>query len=249
MPPNQHSLIIPDKCPPLLADLIRLKGSKAQAWRVLGTSEGTFYKIITGRGEMPPEWIVRAKAALGVPVIGAPVEHSPEPNAPQAPPFVPWDGKAKGTFQTRAHGKSKARTIKNVPQPLLDLMAKYNGVVQRASAAVGTTGNTLFKWIEGEIQFDETRQRKVHAATHGMPASNDFSLGEQFDKYTLGLAICLLKGGNFDRIADIADILNGRLVFRKNTSGGWLLVYKMATEDLLKFKKLALRDANEIVCP
>jgi len=90
----------------------------------------------------------------------------------------------------------------------------------------------------------------VWSAMHGVTAAPSHStMGQDYDKYTLGLAICLFSAPAFDRINDIADILNGRLVFKKSTKSGWLVIYKLGKEDLHKFKKLALRDANEIVCP
>lgn len=249
-PMGNSKLIIPDSAPPLLAELVRFTGSKARATKALGTSDGSFYAVLSGRREMPPEWIIKAKVAMGQSLIAETVrEPSQGVSTAQMPEFVPWDGKSKGTVKTRAHGKAKPRVIKNVPQPLVDLFNKHEGNVSGAARAIGMTGGALFLWMDGTRPFKEENQRKVHAAMHGMPASNDISLGEQFDKYTLGLAIILLKGANFDRIADIADILNGRMVFRKNTTTGWILIYKMATEDLPKFKKLALRDASEIVCP
>lgn len=241
------TLALPETCPPLLAELIRFCGSKAKAARTLGTSEGTLYGVISGK-PMPSAWVVRAKAQLGQPVIGAPSPANAPEGDEQTAPFVLWDGKSKGNFKTRAHGKSPSRTIKNVPQPILDLLAKHGGVVQRASSAAGITGNTIFKWMEG-MAFTEDRQRVIHNAMHGKPTGMTNTMGEDYDKYTLGIAICMLKGSSFDRINDIADILNGKLIFRKNTKEGWIIMYKLAIDDLAKFKKLAMRDANEIICP
>lgn len=239
---------LPETYPPLLAELIAHCGSKAKTARTLGTSEGSLYGVIDGK-PMPAAWVVRAKAQLGHPVIGAApaADDSDEP----ATPFVLWDGKAKGTFKTRAHGKSKGRTIKNVPQPIIDLLNKHDGIIQRASTAAGITGNTMFKWMEG-LAFTEDRQRVIYNAMHGKPtgmAGMTNTMGEDFDKYSMGIAICMLKGSAFDHVNSIAEILNGRLIFRKNTKEGWIIMYKLAIDDLAKFKKLAMRDANEIICP
>lgn len=241
---------IPATCPPLLADLVRHKGAKTACFKLLSCSEATFYAVLRGKKDLPLAWIPKIKAELGQSLLGplAPSMEAPKEQQPQIPPFVPWDGKAKGNFVMEAWGKSKRRVIKNVPQPILDLLAKH-GKIAPAAAAAGTSANTLQKWMEGGPSFHDAAQRKIHAAMHGMPAGGSNSMGETFDKYSLGLAIVMLKGATFDRISDIAEILNGRMVFRKNTTSGWILIYKMATDDLPKFKRLALRDANEIVCP
>lgn len=249
---TSQPLTVPDKCPPILAELIRFKGTKAAAWKELGTSEGTFYKVING-GEMPAAWIVRAKTAMGQSVIGAPAAApiAPAAPAPDIPEFVPWDGKTKGVVITKAWGKAAARKIKNVPQPLVDLVAKADGIVSAAAKMLGMTGGALFTWLEGVREFTLERQKRVHAALHGLPpmGGSSNSMGEEFDRYTLGIAICMMKGAAFDRIAEIAEILMAKMVFRKNTKGGWIIIYRMADEDLPKFKRLAQRDAEEIVCP
>jgi hypothetical protein len=222
---REDSLKVPDTCPPLIAELIKAKGSKKAATKVLGTSDGAFYAVLRGERPMPPVWISRAKAALGQSVIGAPRElfssEAPaQPAAPPVPEFVPWDGKTKGSFTTKPVGQHKARTIKNVPKPILDLIAKFDGSVIGAARSVGLgTGTALLNWMEPG-KFTVLKQRKLHAALHGQsPLGADRnSMGESYDKYETGFAICLMKGTNFDRIADIADILNAKVVFRKNTT-------------------------------
>lgn len=253
MQPNQEKpmsakLTIHDKCPPILADLIRFKGSKARAWPVIGSSEGTFYKVISGRGEMPAAWEIKAKAAMGRSVIA----EAPAPATPAGPPipeFVPWDGKSKGTLEIQGFGQNKGRKVKGVPQPLLDLVAKNGGIVANASRALGMSSTSLQNWFKPAFTFTELKQRKVHAAIHGQIPPSGPSMGEEFDKYTLGIAICMLKGASFDHIAGLAEVLMAQMVFRKNTAKGWIIIYRMADEDLPKFKRLALRDAEEIVCP
>lgn len=238
---------LPEKCPPLLAQLIEFTGTKKQAIRVLGTSDGTFYPVINGSKEMPPAWIIKAKAAMGQPVIGpaAPAES----DAPDVPPFALWDGKASDTIDIAGRGGQKGRKVKNVPEPLARLFAKGGGNMTTTSRMVSSSPNTVLKLMEDPKGFTERWQRKVHDALHNVAPAFSASMGIDADKFTLDLAIVTTKGVNFDRINDIADLLNARLIFRKNTGAGWLLIYKMATPDLPKFKKIAMRDATEIVCP
>lgn len=249
--PAQKKLTIPDACPPLIADLIRFKGSKTEAIKVLGTSDGGFYAVISGKNNMPPAWIVRAKAAMGQSVIGAPQEQeaATEADAPQVPEFVPWDGKVT-TVKTKGAPGAPFTTRKGVAVPIAMLVERCGGAIGGAAKLAGHTAGWLLPLIEDpKNKFKEKPQKEIHNALHGIAPAFRASMGEDFDKYTLGLAIVMAGAANFDRIKDIADILNGRLVFKKSTKAGWLIIYKMATDDLAKFKRLALRDAHEIVCP
>lgn len=245
---------LPDQCPPLLAELIRHKGSKAAAQLFFECGNGALYKVMRKQKPMPAEWIVKAKAALGHSIIGpvsAAIDEAVPPAAlPVAPPFVPWDGKAVGIMAIAGKGGKKGRTVKNVPQPLIDFVQNVaGGSITTAVKMLGSSFGTLIAMIEKPKMFTPKWQERIHLAKHGI-ATGGSSMSEDFDKYTLGLAIVMINGStNFDRVQEIADILNGRLVFRKNTKGGWLIIYRMATEDLPRFKKLALRDANEVVCP
>lgn len=230
----------PETCPPILADLIRFKGSKAQAWRVLGTSEGTFYKAINGNGDVPPIWISRAKAAMGQPIIEA------GPATPQVPEFVPWDGKLSPLILAPKPGHKKGRTIK-VPEPIAKLYAMHGNISQMAKS-MGHTSGALTAMLEDHKKFTDRWQRKFHAAIHGVSATPEAA--SDYDTYKLDLAIVMLKGGqNFDRVNELADALGGILAWKKNTKDGWMLIYSMRAETAAKFKRLAGRDASEIACP
>jgi hypothetical protein len=237
----------PSECPPLLAEAIRKIGNKEATMRELHVSKGIFYDIMTGKREMPPAWIIKLKATLGQSVIGTQI-NSTEPPPLVIPPFKPWDGKKKVNIKVRIYGGG-SKVMKGVPEPLAKLVEKFDGNRSAASHAMGRSGNYITTFMVDPKKFIERAQLAVHAAMHGAPPLVRNSLSEDFDKYTLGLAIVLIGPTGFDRINDLAEILNGRLVFRKNTKSGWLVIYKFATEDLPKFKKLAMRDANEIVCP
>lgn len=249
----RHELVIPESCPPLLADILREKQSKQAVRAIVKCGEKTMNGVIAGEHPMPTDWEVKIKAELGqqvIPLLEA-SRAAPQASAEaSAPDFVVWDGKTKGTVEIAAWGKAKGRKIKNVPQPIVDLIAKY-GKVAAAAQAMGMTGGALMNWMDQQKPFTHERQQRVYAAMHGMPSSGGANeLGQSLDKYALGLAICMLKAPAYDRVNEIAAILNGRLVFRKNTSGGWIIIYRMAqAEDLMRFKKLAMRDASEIVCP
>lgn len=238
---------VPEKCPPLIAQLIEFTGSKKQAIKVLGTSDGTFYPVINGNKEMPPAWIIKAKAAMGQPVIGP--STTAEPDGPEVPSFALWDGKAIGTIDIAGRGGQKGRKVKNVPEPLVRLFEKGSSNMTVTSRMLNSSPNTVLKLMEDPKTFTERWQRKVHDVLHSVAPAFSAQMGADADKYTLDLAIVTTKGVNFDRINDIADLLNARLIFRKNTGAGWLLIYKMLTPDLPKFKKIAMRDATEIVCP
>lgn len=237
---------LPKGCPPLLAELIRLKGTKKAAIELLGTSDGTFYAVLSGAREMSPEWIFKIKAALGQPLLG---DQDGEPPAPPIPPFVPWDGTIVTYTMKPKAGVKKGRMVK-APSPLAKLLEKYEGNVSQAARSMGHTSGAIHAiLLDPKKKYTEQWQRKVHNALHGAAPQMMQSMGENFDKFTLGIAIVMMGAGSFDRIQEIADILNGHLVFKKNTKGGWLMIYKMGVVDLQKFKRLAMRDANEIVCP
>lgn len=232
---------VPDTCPPLLANLIKHMGNKALAIKALGTSDSAFYATLKGR-PMPPAWIPRAKAAMGLNAISADVV--PPAPVPQIPEFVPWDGKLASVTLNPRPGQKKGRAIK-LPGPLAQLIERHHNISQ-AAQSMGYASGSLTAVLADPKKFTDAWQRRVHAALHGIQLRGP---SEDFDKYTLGLAIVQMAAGNFDRIADIAEILNGRLVFKRNTSSGWLMIYKMTNDDLRKFKRLAGRDAKEIVCP
>lgn len=256
MPAPPKPLTIPETCPPLLADLIRFKGTKAQAIKALRTHDSTFYAVLGGK-QMPPEWIVRAKVAMGLPVIGtgaaeaqgeAHTQH--EAPAPQIPPFVPWEKTTKSVNLRPKAGQKKGRVLK-LPLPLALLIEKHGGVISRAAHSMGNTSGALTLMLKDHSKFNETWQHKVHNALHGLPPAfaERGQMGEDYDKYSLGLAIITMSANSYDRVQDIAEILSGRLVFKQNTTGGWLIIYKMAIDDLPKFKRLARRDVKSIVCP
>lgn len=243
---------IPANCPPMLAELIQKMGAKKPVIRLLGTSDGTFYPVLSGAVQMPPAWIVKIKAALGQSLFPTSEdmggeEHPQEQDAPQVPQFVPWDGK-RVTAMVNSHPGKPQRAIKNVPEPLAKLLDKHGGSISAAARAMGYSSGGLAPTIEGKAEFTDKRQRKAHDALYG--AAPAFSAqNEEPDKFTLGQAIVLTKAVGFDRVQEIADILSGRLIFKMNTSAGWLLIYKMGIDDLPKFKKIAMRDAQRIVCP
>jgi len=238
---------IPENCPPILAELIRFCGNKKAATKALQCSESLFYKVTKGEKPMPPAWEPRAQAAMGKPVEGASYQAEAPPAGPTIPPFVPWDGKDMRTILAGARPGQKPRKYK-LPTPLADLLERHKGNITAMAVSMGLNAGSLSGVINGQTGFSALNQRRVHAALHGSEPIARPSI-EDFDKYTLNMAICILKASNFDRVNDIADILNGRTIFKMNTKDGWLVIYRIGADDLLKFKRLASRDCVKIACP
>lgn len=250
--------VIPDTCPPLIADLIKHVGSKHQARRTLRCSESTLKKIMSRKAIIRPDWTERATAALAAPPARAPEGPShlreamntpliaPAPKS-QVPEFVPWDGKSFRAVTLNKPGGKKT-VYKKVPAPLALLLEKYV-TASDASRALGMSSSVVQHWLAAHSAFDLKRQRRVHAAMHGeIPTSGEDS-SEQFDEYRLDLALVMCRAQSYDRIRDIADILNGQLKFKRNTPAGWVLIYRIKGDDARKFKRLAGRDALDITCP
>lgn len=247
--PMSSKLVIPNRCPPLLAQIVKKHGSKVATRNLLGIGQTTFNHMIDGKVPVPAATIIKIKADLGHSVIGAPLEpEAPKSTVPAAPEFVPWDGKEKITVSLKPKAGQKTGRKVSVPKPLGLLIQKFPNL-SAVAQSMGHTSGALTGMLDDPTRFNDKWQRKVHAALHGLTPTSGTSMGEEYDKYALDIAICFVRGANIDRIADIAEILFAKMVFRKSTKEGWLLIYSMATEDLRKFKRLALRDASEIVCP
>lgn len=253
--PIPHA-VIPASCPPLIADLIKHVGSRYQARRALSCSEATLKKIIEGKAELTPIWIERAKAALaraatlapeGPAHLRAAMNAHPFAPKPDLPEFAPWDRKTFGEIAILRGGK-KVRTQKKVPMPIVALFNKM-GSMADAGRAIGYSPGWLQNFIDNKREMNLKLQNKIHAAMHGQVPSSGEGVGEQFDEYRLDMAIVLTKAQNYDRIADMAEILNGKLLFKKSTTAGWIFIYSIKGDDARRFKKLAMRDAQEIVCP
>lgn len=177
----------------------------------------------------------------------------PEAKHQELPALTPWNGK-KVPAKVLPKGGGAAVTIKNVPEPIAKLLAKFGGSRLKAAQAMGySTASGLSEMITGDKKFNEKYQNAVHAAMHGVSprAVEAAAQGVDEDEYTLGIAIVFMPAASFDRINEIATgILGAKLSFKKNTKQGWLMIYKFPVRDKMRqFKFLAGKDANQIVCP
>lgn len=239
------TFVAPAGCPPILAALIRQEGGVKQAATKAGVNKGTLFAAL--QAKRPLSDLVKSK-------IEAALKPSREEAAqitPDIPPFVPWSGKKVSAKVIGKGGGGKVETLKNVPEPIALLIAKFGSSRAKASAAMGFSGAGWLKSIlDGERDFNEKMQVKVHAALHDLKIVSD-DLGDQYDKYALKIAVCLLSSSEFARVDEIAtDIFKGELVFKKSTGAGWIAIYKMTDRaELEKFKRVVKRDCKEIVCP
>ena len=224
--------VIPKKCPPELKRLIEHFGSKEKAFREIHVDKGRMGRVVDGKEEMPADWPARVEKALG--------------GGDEGPKFVPWDG-TFATLQLKKRTGAPCRVYKNVPSMVIKLMEKFEGNVSAAARASGTTGNTIQSMIEGKTTFDDRRQRIVFEGLFGVPAGDAEAQGP--DQYRKGIAICIVPSKNYDRVRDVAGLLKGKVFFKLSTPVGWLVIYELKPMDARKFKVIAGRDCQKIVCP
>lgn len=231
----------PATCPQVFADFIRLVGSKEATKKVLHIGDTTMNGIVKGKKDVPPHVLEAMKE------YQSKKDGSAAPAAPKAAEFVPWDG-TKKSYTIPKRGKTKKARKVSAPSMIVDLIEMTGGVTQ-AARAMGQAPATLQVVIDGKYPFDEKRQRRVFAALHGSPPTGLNGSGDEPDQYLLNEAFVQLKAANFDRVNDVAELLNGRIIFKTNTPVGWLLVYRMKGEDAMKFKRIVARDCIKVTCP
>lgn len=234
-------------CPPSLRELLRaVDWSYDRASEVSGLSKSYVANLARGqKGQRHAGPEALQKIEQGLRSVGGGVST----HAEAAPEFVPWDNKLRTVIVPKTRTTPK-RMIKNVPSMVADLLEQHGVNFSAGARAMGVTGGTLRQLAHGEVEFNDKRQRLVFAALHGTLPTGLNGAGEEPDRYSLGLAVVQLQAKNFDRVNDVAELLNGRLVFKLNTTAGWLLIYRMkGQDDLMKFKRIASRDSGKIVCP
>lgn len=251
-------MTIPDlsNAPPLLKRLIEQEGGIKQAATKLGMHNNYVGKISSGRREMSAPLQEKLAAMFGgkadAPRVVTGADAEPpvfvSPIKPSRKPVDPWDGKKVNIKVPLKEGKFK--TLKNVPEPLAKLIMLHGGNRSEAGRSMGYNGaGSIGGVIEGTVKYSPNLHAKVTAALNGeAPPSKDDS-GDDFDKYTLGLAICIVQLNKYEGLELVAEVLNGLLVFRKSTKVGYIVIYKLDKTKLQAFKKLGRRDADSIVCP
>jgi hypothetical protein len=223
---------VPKGCPPELKALIEKLGTKVNALRAIGVSKEVFTRVVNGGEKMPSDWLEKIERAMKGEQAG--------------PQFVPWDG-TKRTVSIPARTGRKGKSFKNVPSPLAELLEKHDGNISAAGRAAATTSNTILAMVQGDTEFNEKRQRMIFEGLHGVPATVSEDGGP--DRYSLQMAIVQVASKNYDRVYDVAELLNGRMIFRTSTPVGWLVIFRIKGDDARKFKKLVARDCSRVVCP
>lgn len=240
----------PSSCPPLLAQLVEQEGGMIAAAKKTGVHCDGLRKIANGERELTLAMETKLKAALNGPVrvAGPALNAKPEPELPK---MKLWDGKRADVIVAAKSGKTEK--YKKVPVPLVNLLKKFGGSRIRAAEAMGFNSvATVTNVLRGEAQFGERLQEKVHRAMHGLPpaSSNNDAFTAQ-DTFSRGIAICVISIVQYERLEDLAEVMGGTVVFKKSYGAtGWIVIYAMSSRDKLQtFKRLAARDAKDIVCP
>jgi hypothetical protein len=233
------------KCPPSLRALIEREGNVKSAAQKLSVSVFMLRDVVSGKREMPGYLDTAITKALGA-------DAPPAPAAPKT--YADWDGK-RVDAKVRVPG-GKFKTIKKVPAPFAKLLDQLDNKKNTAARAAGYSG-----WGEGFeniLKHDDKYRAKLHNAVMAILAGdplpprngNGHDHANEPDTYKLGLAIVTTTLTNYDRVEEICSVLNGQRVFRKNTKAGLLVIYKfLQREKTETFKRLAKRDASDIVCP
>lgn len=237
------------KAPDHFRKLVEQEGTSKAAAKRAGIHPNTFSSVMTGNKPATAGNDKRVHDALaGKQPEERAVAQPAQDQQPALPPMEPWDGKKVSVKMIGKNGEPK--TLKGIPEPLAKLIEMNGGSRGRTATAMGYGSSTAIDpLLKGETAFSEHYQLKVHAGLHGVAPQLKQSVAAP-DMFQLGLAIVLLNLSQFERVEEIAEILNGKQLFRKATKVGWIVIYKFTTRTANeKFKRLALRDAQEIVCP
>ena len=239
-----------DNCPPNLRILYERYGTAASIAKATGISKYTIRDIAGGHKPMSEKFSAKIEEFLAKP-NGAAVP-------PELPPIVAtfpvlgaipeWDGKRRSSKYKGTGGNIK--TEKNLPGPVADLLEKNNASKLKTAQALGYSG---WSGVTTVIADNDKYRRKLHEkvikALRGEVPTASAPVTEP-DEYKLGLAIVLMSLSDYERIDEMAAIIGGHRVFRRNTKAGWLVIFRFPhKEKTQQFKRLAVRDASEIVCP
>lgn len=237
-----------DKCPPILKALIEQEGGYAQAAKKIGTYKDAIRKTATGTKEMTEALKEKILAALPPQPSSAPFG-APKV-AVERKEYPPWDGKTRAA---KAHGVGgKSLTLKKIPVPMADLLDKHHGNRAHACRAAGYSSSTPYVTVQEKLStYTPKMHSRFMAALAGEAPPSEAMATHALDKYITNLAVCMLNLADYEAVEEIAEIFNGELVCRMPLSGSlWMAIFRMSNrEKLEKFKRVARRDAKEIVCP
>jgi hypothetical protein len=245
------------KCHPLLAQCIVHAGG-VQPLADAAHMGSNNLRLIRD-GERPLTERVRAKLAayanqhkLEIETASVTAVVADQARAPQPalPALVPWDGKSFVAVEVQAKMGEKPKKFKKCPAPLAEALNAVGGSRLKLAKALGFTHATpISDVLNGVKSFDVKMQTKLHRLRHGLSPSTDEPAAQ--DDFKLGIAICLTALNTYERLEEIAEVLQGARIVRRGTgTAGWLVIWRFPTnEKTMTFKRLAHRDAKEIICP
>lgn len=242
--------------PPILAALVKQQGNFKRISEKVNYSVGILRQMARGERPLPPELEIKMKALLAA--DGGEVKDEAASSSALLP-ITAWDGKRRDAKLRPIKGKPTI--LKKIPAPLADLVDKLTKnkgepVSQMDVArAIGMSGfNSIATHSKKDAAYNKNLHNKVIAALRGdvLPGSAAEVAGNSggVDTFKLRIAIVFTNAANYDRIAEIADVIGGRRSFRRNTKTALIVIYSFKSAGKTgQFKRLALRDATEIVCP
>jgi hypothetical protein len=244
------------QAPPVLAALVNQQGNLKRLSEKLNYSVAILRQMTNGERPIPPDLEAKMQALLVA--DGGPVPNS-DGSTSSPLPITTWDGTRRDATLRPIRGKPTI--LKKIPRPLADLVdkltkAKGEPISQMDLArAVGLSGfNMVAAHAKKDAAYNKNLHTKVIAALRGdiMPGSAaDVALTSGgVDTFKLRLAIVFTNAANYDRVTEIADVIGGKRSFRRNTKTSLIVIYSFKSAGKCgQFKRLALRDATEIICP
>lgn len=242
--------------PPIMAALIAQQGNIKRISTKLHYSVAILRQM--GRGERPIPADLEKQMEDLLKADGGKV---PEKTAaPATLPITDWDGKRRDMKVAGRKGE-KPVTLKKMPGPLADLaekLAKDQGELPTKSDIMRALGFANFSSVTSQStdkKYPARLHEKVIRALRGeVPLGSAEHIAANAggaDTFRLKIAITFAPPTNYDRLEEIAAIIGGQRSFRRQTkSSGLILIYRFKTAGKVgQFKRLALRDATEIICP
>lgn len=245
------------KAPPVLAALIAQQGNVKRISEKLHYSIAILRQMAHGERPIPADLEQQMEDLLKA--DGGKVSVKSEPPA-EPLPITDWDGKRRDMKVAGFRGE-KPVILKKMPGPLADLAEKLHkdmGQLPTKSDVMRALGFSNFASVTNQSD-DKKYPKRLHnrviralrgEVPLGSPAEVASTSGG-VDTFKLKCAIVFTPPTNYDRLEEIAGIIGGTRSYRRQTkSSGLILIYRFKTAGKVgQFKRLALRDATEIVCP